>query len=193
MMRKSKPNCIIDNCDQPHKAKGYCRKHYWRFAKYGDPNKTSRFGKEISLDERINLVGWDVIDSGCWEWRGYRDHFNYPMIMFANQAIRVHRYVFELSFGKMILPGNVVMHSCDNPPCVNPDHLSQGTQADNIQDMVSKNRHRRGGGKLSEARVQEIRKRVAAGEKMRALERELNLGGGSVSRIVSRQTHAWVE
>ena len=55
-----------------------------------------------------------------------------------------HRMSFEISTGKQIEKGMVIMHGCDNPSCINPNHLSMGTHADNVADKVSKERQARG-------------------------------------------------
>lgn len=192
-MARPRTTCTIVDCGRTHKAKGYCRMHYWRYVNNGDPHKTKSFPPHIPLEDRVRAIGWLVADSGCWEWRGYRDTFGYPMIMFANKAVRVHRYIFEQNSGESIAPGNVIMHSCDNPPCVNPNHLSQGTQAENILDMVAKGRHKKGMGRLSEQDVRDIRRRVRSGDAQRAIERDYGLSGGSVSRIMSGKNYSWVK
>ena len=81
-------------------------------------------------------------------------------------------------------------HKCDNPPCVNPDHLEVGSQADNVRDAVVRKRHRaipRSGqsnpnAKLTNAQVAEIRARLAAGETGRALAVEFGVTAASISR-----------
>lgn len=77
--------------------------------------------------------------SGCWEWSGGRFKNGYGMFNAGRwpdgrQDTRyAHRVVWELHHGP-IPTGAVVRHSCDNPPCCNPDHLLIGTQADNVED-----------------------------------------------------------
>lgn len=73
-----------------------------------------------------------------------------------------HRFAYELAHGEIPEPGLVVMHSCDNPKCVNPAHLSVGTIQDNALDASAKNRiahgeRNGGGGKLTESQVAEIK------------------------------------
>lgn len=81
----------------------------------------------------------------------------------------------------------VILHSCDNPPCVNPAHLSAGTHADNIKDCVSKRRRARRkprAGKLSDDQVREIRQRYAAGERQYPLAAEYGVNQSTISDIV---------
>ena len=75
----------------------------------------------------------------CWEWIGFKDGNGYGRY----GRILAHRIAYELTLGE-IPRGMAVCHKCDNPGCVNPDHLWIGTQADNVRDMLAKGRDRRG-------------------------------------------------
>lgn len=94
----------------------------------------------------------------CWIWQGALRPNGYGQI----NSRRAHRVSYE-TFNGPIPAGHVVMHKCDNPPCVNPEHLVTGTQADNMRDMRVKGRdnyllgqeHSRA--KLTEADVRAIR------------------------------------
>lgn len=95
-----------------------------------------------SLAER--LAARTVKGPSCWEVQGYQNpHNGYVLLCDSSSGRKVfrkaHRIAYELAHGP-IPDGLVVMHSCDNPRCVNPDHLSVGTQADNIRDSVDKGR-----------------------------------------------------
>ncbi len=85
-----------------------------------------------------------VKDSGCWEWTGRRDDHGYGFIRQGRGGLKskrypAHRMAFDWFKGG-IPEGMLVLHECDNPPCVNPDHLRLGTQADNMRDMKMKGR-----------------------------------------------------
>lgn len=75
----------------------------------------------------------------CIEWTGARNPAGYGRLRLRGQQVYAHRVAYEQAYGP-IPEGFVVMHSCDNPPCINPDHLSVGTYADNARDMVEKGR-----------------------------------------------------
>jgi len=87
----------------------------------------------------------------CWEWKGYVNPKNkYGYISWKERSkdgkgspVRAHRIVYELLVGE-IPKELVLMHSCDNPPCVNPAHLSPGTNQENDNDRVKKNRQAKG-------------------------------------------------
>lgn len=84
----------------------------------------------------------------CWNWTGSKRNKGYGAFGYTvnGRTIqgRAHRYSYELHIGD-IPQGLFVLHRCDNPACVNPDHLFLGTNEDNIKDMLSKGRHVSGG------------------------------------------------
>lgn len=92
---------------------------------------------------KIEQLFWAGVKKtdGCWLWTGYINPKGYGE--FTRRHIRVHRFSWELANGP-IPEGLNVLHHCDNPPCVRPDHLFLGTQNDNVQDMVTKGRNRPG-------------------------------------------------
>ena len=77
----------------------------------------------------------------CIEFTGSKDDCGYGRINKGGRLVRVHRAVWEREFGA-IPSGFVVMHKCDNPPCINPLHLAIGPQSANIKDMWEKGRAR---------------------------------------------------
>lgn len=81
----------------------------------------------------------------CWIWTGALNEAGYGMISdrsvkSGSTAKRAHRVSYEIHKGE-IPPGLHILHTCDNPKCVNPGHLILGTNLDNVKDMVSKKRH----------------------------------------------------
>ncbi|OOB91233.1 hypothetical protein B0T42_07320 [Rathayibacter sp. VKM Ac-2630] len=90
-------------------------------------------------------MGWDIADDGCWHWRGTRIAAGYGVFTIApHAAVGAHRFAVWLSTGRMPRPSDHVAHSCDNPQCVNPDHLTAGTCKANMQDMAAKGRSTHG-------------------------------------------------
>jgi len=76
--------------------------------------------------------------ASCWIWEGSRNENGYGMFS-LNECQTTHRISWTLKFGK-IPKGKWILHKCDNPPCVNPDHLFIGTHTDNMKDMSKKGR-----------------------------------------------------
>ena len=90
---------------------------------------------------------WSKTDrtaEGCWQWNGYKLPHEYGTFAVARCQMRLaHRVAWELTNGE-IPEGMRVIHSCDNPSCVNPEHLRLGTAKDNTRDMLTKWRHAHG-------------------------------------------------
>lgn len=124
----------------------------------GQPNKyRSGHRPLVPLAERFRkLVN---MTDGCWEWLSTKNRQGYGrMCVTRHKKVFAHRLSWQIHTGKD--PGDLcVLHKCDNPGCVNPDHLFLGTKYDNAHDMVSKGRHARcrGSAKLTEKDVLEIR------------------------------------
>jgi hypothetical protein len=102
-----------------------------------------------------------LAENGCWEWVGYFGSGGYGMMSRNGKNARAHRVSYEAYKGS-IPKGMVIRHTCDNPACINPDHLVLGTQQENVADRESRNRRnvkgeQIGTAKLSEADVVNIR------------------------------------
>src|SRR6185312_1337038 len=104
-------------------------------------------------------------DGGCWEWQAGKDRDGYGVFKGEVGGVMyrlAHRFSWALTTGEVLFPHIFLLHSCDNPSCVNPDHLSTGTTQDNTADMVRKGRqaqglrHGRAGVKFTEEQVREI-------------------------------------
>lgn len=81
-----------------------------------------------------------VTESGCWQYTGYcHPQWGYGEVCYRGKLWRVHRLIWTLMRGE-IASGFVVRHKCDNPPCCNPEHLVPGTDADNVEDRMSRGR-----------------------------------------------------
>lgn len=76
----------------------------------------------------------------CWEWSGSRKKGGYGEVRYNGKTSLAHRVAFILSSGRKIPKGMCVMHTCDNPPCINPSHLLLGTMKQNMLDRDKKGR-----------------------------------------------------
>lgn len=108
------------------------------------------------------------ITPGCWLWTASTNAKGYGQFGVANgRCVLTHRFSFELHHGP--LDGRWALHRCDNPPCVNPDHLYAGTVTENVRDMLARGRHVTPRGEaspnavLTDEQVREIRQRHIRG------------------------------
>lgn len=134
--------------------------------------------EEVSDDDllRYTILNRTVVSArGCWEWQGAHTR-GYGTVMRDRKLIRVHRLSYELWCGA-IPDGMVMRHKCDNPCCVNPNHLIPGTQAENLQDIRDRGRFART--KLTAAQVSEIRN---SGESTEFLADKFNVGVLAIRR-----------
>jgi len=137
-------------------------------------------------------------ENECLVFTGYRDLKGYGRIAMVrrNRPKLAHRVVWEHHHGRTAL---CVLHHCDNPPCVNIEHLYAGTQADNMRDMYRRGRmptidHRgsaNGCAKLSWAKAREIRSHAAASESTEALAKVYGVHRDTIRDVINRKT--WQE
>lgn len=128
-------------------------------------------------------------------YRGPLNANGYGRPKIGGKLTLLHRWVVEQIEGRPLEPGEVVMHTCDNPPCFLYAHLRRATQSENLRDAVAKGRHRNGiqlgadngGAKFTEATVVAIREAVAAGATMASTARRFHVSESQVANIVHRR------
>lgn len=136
-------------------------------------------------------------NTGCWLWLGAHDQNGYGTATTPSGTRRTHRLMAEFTIGA-IPPGNVVMHRCDNPPCINPGHLKIGTVDDNNKDKAAKGRARtavgemHGGSILSDDAVRDIRRCATRGESQRSLARRFGVGQTTIGEVIRGESWAHV-
>jgi len=140
------------------------------------PVQTRDGRKEIILDDSLVRRFWEKVDRGvlsdCWAWLGGNQK-GYGIVWGSNHGkpYLAHRVSWFIQNKKDPLE-MCVLHHCDNPPCVNPDHLYLETRADNVVDMMRRGRHNTKygedvpGAKLTNTEMREVWQLAHAGQLM---------------------------
>jgi hypothetical protein len=192
--------CAADGCEKPVDARGLCHTHYMRLRRANLVPVGTR--AHAPIEERF----WRYVDKraeGCWPWTGNGTPKGYGQIGAGGKGgktVFAHRLSYEIHNGP-IPAGLVVMHSCDNPGCVNPAHLRAGTQSENIKEAFQKLRksgqppHKQGeehgAATITEQIVREIRSE--SGKTIRQIAKERGLSESLVARVRHRKTWRHVE
>jgi hypothetical protein len=112
-----------------------------------------------TIERFMNFVP-EARSDECWEWQSVRNRRGYGKFWLNGRTDLAHRVSYELHNGP-IPAGDLVRHTCDNPPCVNPAHLLVGSRKDNARDAVERGQYLRGEdnprAKLTAEQVCEIR------------------------------------
>jgi hypothetical protein len=179
--------CEVDTCTKPAGQGRKCYMHYYRLRYHGttdDPRKPwpVRF--------------WSHVDKtgDCWIWTGAKDPAGYGRFTPGNGMSGTrfaHRMSWVLATGQD--PGlQHVLHRCDNPPCVRPDHLFLGDDKTNHADMATKKRaawgERHHWAKLSESDVRAIRELLRQGHQQRTIAERFNVHQVTISDIRHRRS-----
>ena len=148
------------------------------------------FNKHSLADRLKNQT---VIDGECLIFQGCKDAKGYGQIRVNGKWEKAHRKAYELAKGK-IAADMVIMHTCDKPACINPNHLIAATQQQNIADMKAKGRSNKPTGeknpraKLNSAQILEIRKRFIRYDRQHGatqLAREYSVSKTVILQIIS--------
>lgn len=156
--------CSVEGCTRPRKGKGLCATHYQRLRMHGDPS--------VCLTDNLpagTALAWlqeQILQrsrSDCWAWPFSMRYRDYGVLRYLGQNMNAAGVALILTgHPRPDPPTNHLIHACDNPPCVNPDHLRWGTHQENMADKMAKNRHaygeKIGRGKLTDEDVRAIRK-----------------------------------
>lgn len=133
---------------------------------------------------------------GCWYWTAGLTTTGYGIFWTGKKFMKAHRFSYELYKAKIPKSKNpqayCILHKCDNPLCVNPDHLALGSMQDNSSDMVKKRRHRIGASrpaaKLTDEQVIMIRDMIQS-KSRKEIAMLFNISVSVVSSIKCRK--AW--
>ena len=136
----------------------------------------------------VNLCFFDKVQKtdSCWIWTGAKNQLGYGV--FRNQ--KAHRFSFEISKG--VIPNSIhVCHSCDNPACVNPDHLFLGTPKINASDRNAKSRQARGemfGSRVKLTANQVVEIRSINGESHASIAKRFGVSQTTITAVINKKT-----
>lgn len=139
------------------------------------------------------ILAYTSQEGNCLIWTRCLNTDGYPRaLMDGNANMKIHRVVYELATGTSLPKGVVVRHTCDNPKCINPDHLISGTPADNMMDRDLRERH--GMAKINRQQVVMIRALWSSGEYLQKdLAKAFGLNERTISSLVNGKHWKHVE
>ena len=191
--------CMVEDCDKPQNTSGYCRAHYSRFKRYGDPlagKPTPGRGLKFIQEIVMNYHGDDCLK---WPYGTVETGSERPSMWMNNKHVIPARVVCTMAHGEPPDPSMHAAHSCGNGHlgCVNKQHLRWATAAENAADMVIHGTQIRGEAsawaKLEEVDVQMIRTLADAGFSQRKISKRFGVSNQQVSRIVRGKKWSWLE
>lgn len=185
--------CLVDSCGKKLVARGMCRNHYkaWHQATPKDQRPPAAHLKGKTPEERFKEKTKQGGPHDCWRWIGSKDSKGYGQFYVSpdRRIVSAQTFAVELATGIPCPEGHEGCHRCDTPDCVNPTHIYYGTRADNVRDMVIRERNPRGSrcsqANLTEGDVLAIRRRFANGETQTVLASEYEMSGSAISMIVN--------
>jgi len=147
----------------------------------------------LSNEERFWLVVRKT--ETCWLWEGTRNQKGYGRFWINGRLESAHRFSSMMAHGPILPDKPHVLHHCDNPPCVRPDHLWRGTNLENAQDKARKKRARsryQSGecnriAKLTRLKVAQIRAFIILGVSCEAIAAEYQVSAGLIWLIRTRK------
>ncbi|MBS0654063.1 MAG: HNH endonuclease [Verrucomicrobia bacterium] len=171
------------------------------------------WGNRVFCSNKCNILGnIEKKESGCWEWKKGKNKFGYGLVKDLDnrtqklgnrmKCMAAHRMSY-LCFKGQIDRGIFVCHKCDNPSCVNPEHLFLGTPKDNVRDALNKDRlyldgltfRLTKGGKSPSSKLEhhlpEIRKRISKGERIAEIAESYDVSPNAIYSIKHGKT--WKE
>lgn len=169
--------CSVKGCFNKYYAKGYCEKHYANNRRHGYPIKQFY----------TRPIDFEVNDNGCFNCTSHnKNEDGYPIVGFRKKQWLMNRFVYTEMFGE--IPENMVIrHTCDNPACINPEHLIIGTVQDNNQDMIERDRHVKGSrcwsAKLDENEVVKIKMMIRDGHRNKNIASKFGVDHRIISNI----------
>lgn len=138
-----------------------------------------------------------IVNGDCWECVSHVIDGGYPRIRFNDRLWKMSRLVYEIYNNKKIEEGLHILHSCDNPKCVNPNHLREGNDKDNAVDRTERGRYKHLLGeqtsmnKLTEEQARFVRE--DGSHTISQLSEMLGVSVNCIHSIKSGRTWSWLD
>ncbi len=190
-------DCKESECLNEAHSLGWCIKHYKNFYRHGNPSATFiRTRNGSSIQDKLLSKSKINSENGCLEWFGAVNSKGYGKLTINKKTIAAHRLSYQDHY-KVDISGQLLMHICDNPKCINPKHLVMGTIKDNINDKVTKGRQLKGAqchnARLNEDIVRDILSLHSNDIRNSVIARKYNIALSHVNNIVNRKIWKHVE
>ncbi len=189
--------CIIPHCGVSVRVSlnGYCLNHYRRWKRYGNPLQFYDTVGDTPVDRFWSIVDRTGGTDACWLFTGKRVRKGYGRRKYNGKYHLAHHIAWHITYGEF--PKDCLLHSCDNPPCVNPKHLRQGDHYENVRDRQKRQRQSRGEvhphAKLKASDIPAIREALARKERMTDIAKRYNVFPTTIFGIKHRLTWKHVE
>lgn len=184
------------------RAHGSLEERFSRYVYLNDFSTNESNGNDSNNTNDYDYKGnkKNSIKNNCWYWIGARNDRGYGVIGRGSRKqgiIKAHRIAYELFYFTKLEKDKCVCHTCDNPACVNPQHLFIGTQADNVADMIAKGRNvlppiRRGNksnlARLNDKKISQIRKLANGGSSSRKIAKQFEVSNTTILQVVQRKS-----
>lgn len=153
--------------------------------------------KKLKLTERFwRKVKKEPGEDGCWLWQGARDSHGYGILTIRGRNYMAHKISWETANNAKVPRDYVLLHTCDVPLCLNPRHLTPGTQQSNVDDRVKKDRsakgRRNGRARLTDKDIRKIRKLRGKGWTELAIALLFRVGRSTISNVLKGKTWSWL-
>lgn len=132
---KAVKTCSVTGCKNSHFGRGYCQKHYNRWRAHGDPNIVLKSpGPARSTFEETVARFFALVNKTnfCWLWTGSKHPKGYGKFSYGSKPVLAHRFSYKLAHPEWDEIADLDHFKCDNPPCVNPDHVRPATNRENV-------------------------------------------------------------
>ena len=133
--------CSAEGCESKNYSRGFCYRHHRAATASGELPPLLQKSFEQRFWEAVDKNGplHPVLRTRCWVWTAHKNAKGYGSFSRDGKELLTHRASWLINRGD-IPAGLFVLHKCDNPSCVRPDHLFLGTIKDNVRDMMEKGR-----------------------------------------------------